>query len=312
MVRQRSHLADELLLDLPTDRELVRQRRPARELHRREPRADLERRQGVPAGGDRDLPGHVGLHRTGGDARQQLRGVGFGETGEPQLAHTAIRQVLAVGIAHRDDEPDAVREQTPGDEGEHVRRFAVEPLRIVDDAQQGLPRRHRRQQRQGPQADQQSVHARGLFESEGDAQRVALTGRERLELVLERVHELMQTGVAELHLGFDPDQAQHTQIGGRGDRGVEQRGLADPRLTTYHQRSAEPAADRVQEEIHVRLFSGTPEQLSVCHPVHRPTIRQTARTGRGRSAARHAESRSPPLRSFDCAARVEPREQSFG
>ena len=109
----------------------------------------------------------------------------------------------------------------------------------------------------------------------------ALTGWEALELVLERVHELMHTGVAELHLRFDPDQAQHTQIGRRGDRGVEQRGLANPGLTTYHQRSAEPAADRVQEETHVRLFSGTPEQLSVCRPVHTPTIRQTARTGRG-------------------------------
>ena len=138
------------------------------------------------------------------------------------------------------------------------------------------------------------------------------TGRERLELVLERVHELMQTGVAELHLGFDPDQAQHTQIGRRGDRGVEQRGLADPGLTTYHQRSAEPAADRVQEEIDVRLFSGTPEELSVCHPVHTPTIRQRPAPGAGAprlvtpSPARRPFGRLTARRAF------EPREQSFG
>jgi hypothetical protein len=226
------------------------------------------------------------LHRTGGDGRQQLRGVGFGETREPHLTDTAVREMVAIGITDGDDEADAVREETTGDEGEHVGRFAVEPLRVVDDAQERLLRCHRREERQRRKPDHHPVDARGFFESERDPQRVALTGREDLELVHERMHELMQAGIPELHLGFDPDQAQHAQISGCDNRRIEQRSLADPGLAAHHQRGAESTADRVQEELDVRSFCGPPDELTRCHLVHPLTICQTAHRRRGQQARR--------------------------
>ena len=108
--------------------ERVRQRRVARELQGRELRAELEHRERVAAGLGRDLPRNVALDRPAGDAFQQPRSLRLGETAEAHLGDASVRHALAVGIAHRDDEPDAVRVEAPGDEGEHVGRFAVEPL----------------------------------------------------------------------------------------------------------------------------------------------------------------------------------------
>ena len=134
------------------------------------------------------------------------------------------------------------------------------------------------------------------------------TGGRASSFVLERVHELMHTGVAELHLRFDPDQAQHTQIGRRGDRGVEQRGLANPGLTHAPTNAPlSPLRTASRRRPMSRLFSGTPEQLSVCRPVHTPTIRQNgphrawALGGSSRRSARR------PFGRFDCSARCRSR-----
>ena len=67
------------------------------------------------------------------------------ESFELQLRQ-ARELALLGGVAHREHERHRLRQQPSCDEAEDLARGAVEPLRVVDDAQQRPLRRHLGQQ----------------------------------------------------------------------------------------------------------------------------------------------------------------------
>ena len=56
----------------------------------------------------------------------------------PRRRAPAARPASSLGVAHGEDQRDRLRQQPPGDEREGLRRRAVEPLRVVDQADQRL------------------------------------------------------------------------------------------------------------------------------------------------------------------------------
>ena len=84
----------------------------------------------------------------------------------------------------------------------------VQPLRIVDDADERLVRGGGGQQAQNRETDQEAVGRRPRALSERRGQRLALRGRQLLETVQQRRAELVQAGEGEFHFGFDARRAR--------------------------------------------------------------------------------------------------------
>ena len=129
------------------------------------------------------------------------------------------------------------------DERERLRRRLVQPLRVVDhaddraasaavsDSRPSTARRY-----------EERVRDRAGAEAERRLQRVSLRRGQAVERVEQWCAELMEPGERQLHLGLDTGGAQHEHAIVGAERVVEQRGLADPRLATQHQHTAAAGA----------------------------------------------------------------------
>jgi hypothetical protein len=86
---------------------------------------------------------------------EQLTGFGVGQA-VYRDRRKLLEHPLCGRFADAGDEADAVRAQAAGDETEHLRRFGIEPVRVIDNAQQRLcfsrlgKQRKRRQSHQEP------------------------------------------------------------------------------------------------------------------------------------------------------------------
>ena len=122
-----------------------------------------------------------------------------------QPAHLELRQVpeLLAGHACREHEPHGLRQQPAGDERERQRRGLVQPLRVVDDAQQGTFLGRLGQQAEHGEADQEPIRRRPRGQAEDRPQRVTLWAGQPLETIEQRYAQLVQAGERQLHLGLD-------------------------------------------------------------------------------------------------------------
>ena len=105
-------------------------------------------------------------------------------------------------IAHREDQRDGLGQQAPRDEAEGLHRHLVEPLRVVDDAQQGLVVGGGRHQAQHGQPDQEAVRGRADSAAEGDVQRFALRFWQFIDVSHQRRAQLLQAREGQLHVGL--------------------------------------------------------------------------------------------------------------
>jgi len=155
--------------------------------------------------------------------------------------------------------------QAAGDEGQHLRRLAVEPLRVVDDTEDRPLRRQLRHQAQPGQADQQPIRGRAGHEPEGDPQSVPLRLRQRVQPDQAGGAELVEGRERKLPLGLVAHRPQHLEPLGRADGVLQQRRLANARLTVDHECSAVAAARPDQQSVEHLALACPPEQ-------HRPQI----------------------------------------
>ena len=102
------------------------------------------------------------------------------------------------------------------------------------------------QQGERRQPDHHPVNRGLTLQPEGGAHSPALACRKHIDIVKERMEQLVQGGVAQLHLRLDADQAEDAHTLGQASGVLEQCRLADPRLPPQHQRAAETAAHRTQ------------------------------------------------------------------
>jgi hypothetical protein len=89
----------------------------------------------------------------------------------------------------------------------------IEPLLIVDQAEQRVLLGHVGQKAQHRQPDQEPIWRRPGTHAERGPQRLALWSREPLEAVQHRPQQLVQPGEGELHLRLDPGDASHPAAG---------------------------------------------------------------------------------------------------
>ena len=205
--------------------------------------AQLEQGERIPAGrcderlGDLRRDPHVRIvieQRDGG-----LRV----ETSELELWESPRTEALAAGGEEHDD---AFRLEPPRRERERAGRRLVEPVRVVDHAEERAVVSRGGEQAQRRGADVEAAGALRLGERQCAAQRVRLHRRQLRQPVEQRAHELVQARVRELRLGLDAERAHDPRIARSRDGVLEQGALADPGVAADDEGGA-PAASRPLE-----------------------------------------------------------------
>jgi hypothetical protein len=198
------------------------------------PPGQLEQRQRVAACLADDPVAHPLVERSADRRVEQRAGVAVTQATDEQLRKPGHLALLA-GLAHREDQGNRFRQQTPRDERERLRRRPILPLRIIDHADERPLVGHEGQQPEDREADQEAVGRPLCAQAERHAERVALWTGETLAAVEERCAQLMQTGERKLHLGLDARGSRDAASRRALHQVVQQHGLADTRLATHHE-----------------------------------------------------------------------------
>jgi hypothetical protein len=273
--RQRAHPPGEAPLDLAGQRPGVRPPEPAGQFRRRQSPGQFQQGQWI-APRLRDDPVPYPCVEASGNGRvQQGTGVVVGQAADGQLRHSLPRRP-GRRLADGEHDTDTLGEQAPRDEGQRLYRRLVEPLSVVDDAEQWPVLGHHRQQTQDGQSDQEPVRRTAGAVPERDGQRLPLRNRQTIPQVQHRPAQLMQTRVRQLHLGFDARRTRNPASGGRSHEVVEQDGFADSGLTTDQQGSAATRAYVVERPVQDRAlrppiaqFGPRPARHGLLHPAPR-------------------------------------------
>ena len=182
VARELAQSLGEALLDLAGDSLAAREPEPAGELGR-VPRAwELEQRERVAVTLRHDLLEHGFVERTLDVVQRAARALRSRQALEDQLGKLASTSSPMPERAAHDDR-DPFGEETTGDEAEDLSRGAVEPLGVVDDADQRLLLGDVGEQRQRRQPDQKAIRRRRPApQSEDRLERLALTDREPVQV----------------------------------------------------------------------------------------------------------------------------------
>ena len=233
----------EALLDPGGQRQRRRQAETTRELGGRQPAWKLDEGERIPARLGDDLLEHGLVEPRGEHGLQQRSGIPAA-----QRLHVELWEAgqSTAKLTRREREHDPFRQQTARHERERSSRGVVEPLGVVDDAQQGLLLSSTGQEAENCEPDEERARRVPGAEPERDAERVALRIRETVAELENRRTELLQRRVVELHLPFDADSPNDAKILARLHRVLEQRSLADSGLPMNDEHGAMTVPRRTQ------------------------------------------------------------------
>ena len=220
---QRLQRVAEALVDAARQESIGQARDPGRRLDRRERPAELGQRQWVaPALGQEALE-DLGVQAPDQHGVEERPGVGRCEAVDRQLAdvlETVDR--LAAG----QEQADRLGAEPVRDEPQGAPGRAVEPLGVVDQAEQRLARGRLRQEAQDGEADEVAVLPGSRTEPEHRLQRLTLRLRQCGKVVEQRPAQLLEPGVREIGLALDAPRPNDAEPR-RGISGaVQQRGLS--------------------------------------------------------------------------------------
>jgi hypothetical protein len=270
--RERLEPSQEAALDAAGQRRRIRQAEAARQLGRGQAAWQLEQRERVAARLRDDPLAHPLVHGPHDRRLQQRASVVVGQATDDQLREPVELDAVA-GLAHREDQRDALGQEPAGDERQRLHRDAVQPLGIVDDADQRRLLGHLGQEAQHGQPDEEPVRRLAAAHAERGAQRITLRIGDPIHAVQQWSTELMQAGERELHLGLDAGRRGDPAARRARDEVLEQRRLADPRLAAHDQDATLARPDAVQQPVQRLALAAPPAQtwpsIGVRHRVSR-------------------------------------------
>jgi hypothetical protein len=274
--RKRLETPPEALLDAARHRHGLGHPVAAGQLRRRHRARQLQQRQRVAARFGDDAVPHPFVELDVDRGLEQRARIGLA-----QAPHRHVRQARQLGLvadlADREDEGDRLGIEAAGDERQRLRRRAVEPLRVVHDAQQRLVACRLGAQAEHGEPHEQAIRRVAGAEAERGAERLALGPGQRVQVLEQGRAELLQPGVRELHLGLRARRS-HDAAARRLVRHVlQQRGLADASLAAQHQHRASAGAQASQQLIQRFALAPPPEQSAARITV----IHERARAYRG-------------------------------
>ncbi|HET7136559.1 MAG TPA: hypothetical protein VFJ25_11615, partial [Casimicrobiaceae bacterium] len=150
-------------------------------------------------------------------------------------------------IAHGEHEADALGEQPARDERERLGRHAVEPVRIVDDAEDRLIFRAFGEQAEHGEADEKTIRRLTGVQTERSAERVALRRGELFEAAEHWRAQCMQTCERELRLRLDTGGAKDRATLRAGRHELQERALPGPGFAAQNKHTALARANSCDE-----------------------------------------------------------------
>ena len=117
---------------------------------------------------------HLLVETSGRGPRQQAARVVVAQTFDDKLGQS-VEFLYGTRLADREHQREPFGRQAPANECEHANRCPVQPLRIVDQADERTVLGHvTAQHAEGGQAHEEAVRRRPLLHAEGDSEGVAL------------------------------------------------------------------------------------------------------------------------------------------
>ena len=235
----------------------VRQSETTREFGVGQPMGQLQQRERVAPRLGQDSVAHPLVERTRDRRREQLSGVTGTQTAERQLRQSEQRPA---GRPPRESRTPArpTPPQPPSDEREGLRGRAIEPLRVVDHAEERALGRGLREQAEHGQPEQEAVGRRTDAQTEGRTDRILLPLGDVGQPVQQRRAQLVQPRERQLRLGLHACRLHHPVAVIPPDQVLEQRRLADPGLTPDDEGSTDAAAHAGKEFVELpALFAPT-------------------------------------------------------
>src|SRR5918994_2033110 len=187
-------------------------------------------------------------------AQQQCACVAVVESHDGQVAESSEKVVADAG-ARRAHERYPLGEETAGDEADDLCCGLVEPLRVVDDADERLLLGDLGEERERRERDQESVGRRPGASAEDRRERVVLRKGQALEMVEHGRAELMKAAVGELHLRLDTGGSRDAPAGDAVTQIAQQGALAHTCFPSQYDRPTR-AGKGVGEERVERLALG--------------------------------------------------------
>ena len=292
-----SDASGERLLQPVTDRQRLRQGRPPGQLVRAQVARGVEQGQRVAPGLGRRAAPSPRRRPAGRSGPPGARRRG-GRTGRPAGSRAAPAVAPARRLLRRDDHGDGVGQEAARHEAEDGRRLVVEPLRVVDHAQQGLLSaacdsrvRTARPTRNGS--------AGGPLSSPNATCRARFCGSgSRSAAVQEGEEQLVHAGEGQRPLRLDGHHADDLHVGCGVDGVLEEGGLAGTRVAPDDHRTAEPGPHAVKD---------LADHLRLCAAVDQAGTRRTIAPGsllgrrRGNRASKRGADRPQVQVAVDAA-----------
>ena len=164
-------------------------------------------------------------------------------------------------LADRDEEDQALGVEASSDERQELLRLAIEPLRIVDDAEHGCLHGKAGEQCQNGEPDEETVGGARFDPTEGGLQRSALRRGKALGLAEDRQEEAMKPCEAQALLGLDAVDPQHPESLRLLPRSHQERRLADAGFAPQHEGPAHAAARRTEKGVRHAALRCSPDEF---------------------------------------------------
>ena len=229
---------------------------------------------------------------------QQGSGLRVSETQNGQLGR-AGKDVVTDARTRCTDECNPLGNQTLADNSQHLRRCAVEPVRVINNAKEWSLLRDLGEQRQGCERDEERIGRTATASPEHDRQCIPLRKWKPAEAIQHRRAELVETAVGELHLRFHTHRFRGAPPDGAIRDIVQQRGLPRPGLASEHDHAAAAAGHICQDPVECLALAPTSEKPWRLTSVLRrrpPSVRCLPALIRERTSAPAAYGGSPPPR----------------
>ncbi len=177
---------------------------------------------------------------------------------------------------HPEQEPRAIGVEPPGDKRQRSNRLVVEPLSVVDDAEERTLFSRIRKQCECGETHKERVWSASCRQSEGRPERVSLRARQPINGAEEREEELMEAREPQLHLRFDAHNSGQAEVIRQLGRVLEQRSLPRADLSLQDQRSAHTGSNCFEQALNGLSMLATINQRK---PSHWPSPRARSKRG---------------------------------
>ena len=260
VLRERLEPTQVTLLDAPGKGVVGQHAEPARQLGGGQSARELEERERIAAGLGNDPVAHPLVEAPWNPRREQRARVLVAESLHHELREPVELPHVA-RLTNCEHHSDRLRLEAARDEGQDIGGLPVEPLHVVDHAQERPRVGDVGKKAERGEAEQKAIRRRSLGQAEHQPQRLPLRRREMLDpLEHPGAHELLQPGQGQLHLRLDSTRPRYPAPVRAVHNVIQQNRLPHPGLAPHHQHRAPARPNALDHSVERDAFGAAASQ----------------------------------------------------